>query len=156
MKIKCIHSECKVCGKVSLIQLFFRSNGELSYGRARHYLGRKNGKPEFEYHPQSTDALKDLLKTQPISLTTEKAMDGQVGHKDNGDLVKPENSLNQQNTCGRRLVWFRTLAFQANDPGFKSRRPHHSSLKFLYAALLLCPSASLNRATRFFLQLPTK
>ena len=28
---------------------------------------------------------------------------------------------------GRRLVWFRTQAFQACDPGFKSRRPHHNS-----------------------------
>ena len=26
----------------------------------------------------------------------------------------------QQHKGGRRLVWFRTLAFQANDPGFKS------------------------------------
>ena len=68
--------------------------------------------------------LKDLLKAQSISLTTEKAKDGQVGQADNGDLIKPESSLNQKNTCGRRLVWFRTLAFQANDPGFKSRRPH--------------------------------
>ena len=31
---------------------------------------------------------------------------------------------------GRRLIWFRTLAFQANDPGFKSRRPHHNSFPF--------------------------
>src|SRR4030066_2220875 len=31
---------------------------------------------------------------------------------------------------GRRLVWFRTLAFQANDPGFKSRRPHHNPTLF--------------------------
>src|SRR3972149_11598496 len=34
------------------------------------------------------------------------------------------------NVRGRRLVWFRTLAFQANDPGFKSRRPHHNNLLF--------------------------
>ena len=43
------------------------------------------------------------------------------------DLLKPEKGLSQQNTGGRRLVWFRTLAFQANDPGFKSRRPHQNS-----------------------------
>ena len=30
---------------------------------------------------------------------------------------------------GRRLVWFRTLAFQANDPGFESRRPHQTLLR---------------------------
>ena len=39
-----------------------------------------------------------------------------------------EQNFNKQglngNQGGRRLVWFRTLAFQANDPGFKSRRPH--------------------------------
>ena len=38
---------------------------------------------------------------------------------------------------GRRLVWFRTLAFQANDPGFKSRRPHHDF--FLTNCLCLFP-----------------
>jgi len=113
MKYKCVKSKCQVCGKVSLIQLFFRSNGQLSYGRARHYLGQREGKPQFEYHPQSMETLKDLLKTQTISLTTEKAKDGQVGQAENSDLIKPENSLNQQKACGRRLVWFRTLAFQA-------------------------------------------
>ncbi len=120
----CANSECQVCGKDSMIQLFFRSNGELAYGRARHYIGKKDGKPQFQYHPQSMESLKDLLKTQPISLTTEKAKDGQVGHKKNGDQLKPQNSLVQGKACGCRLVWFRTLAFQANDPGFKSRRPH--------------------------------
>ena len=76
------------------------------------------------------EALKTLLKTQGISLTTEKATSGQIGQENNGDLLKPENSLNQQNICGRRLVWFRTLAFQANDPGFKSRRPHQIFIYF--------------------------
>jgi hypothetical protein len=126
MKDKCVNSVCQVYGKDSLIRLFFRSNSELSYGRAKHYIGKRDGKPQFEYHTQPMEVLKDLLKTQSISLTTEKATDGQVGHKDNSDLLKPENSLNQQNACGRRLVWFRTLAFQANDHGFKSRRPHHN------------------------------
>ncbi len=128
MKFKWLKSECEVCGKVSLIQLFIRSNGELSYGRARHYTGQLNGKPQFEYHPQSMESLKTLLKTQGISLTTEKATSGQIGQSQNKeahDLNKPKNSLNQQNMSGCRLVWFRTLAFQANDPGFKSRRPHH-------------------------------
>ncbi len=131
MKFKCIKSECKICGKVSLIQLFIRSNGQLSYGRARHYTGQVNGKPQFEYHPQSMDSLKTLLKTQGISLTTEKATSGQIGQSDKGDLLKPKNSLNQQNMSGCRLVWFRTLAFQANDPGFKSRRPHHSHISII-------------------------
>jgi hypothetical protein len=93
------------------------------------------------------ESLKDLLKTQPISLTTEKAMDGQVGHKENGDLLKPQKSLNQQNTCGCRLVWFRTLAFQANDPGFKSRRPHQSPI-ILPPISALYRGGSLGRATK--------
>ena len=80
---------------------------------------------------EDLESLKTLLKTQGISLTTEKALSGQLGQSQTEkqhDLNKPENCLNQQNTCGRRLVWFRTLAFQANDPGFKSRRPHQSTL----------------------------
>jgi hypothetical protein len=125
MQIKCSQSNCEVCGKLASIQVFYNKSGAIKYGRARHYLGRNNGKPQFEYHPQSIKFLKDLLKAQSISLTTEKAMDGQVGHKQNDDLLKPENCSIQQNICGRRLVWLRTLAFQANDPGFKSRRPHH-------------------------------
>lgn len=127
MKYSYVRSKCQVCGKDSLIQLFFRGNGEFSYGRARHYLGQKEGKPQFKYHPQSMDSLKDLLKSQNITLDTEKAISGQIGQvesKEVHDLKSHEKSLNQQNVCGRRLVWFRTLAFQANDPGFKSRRPH--------------------------------
>ena len=90
-------------------------------------IGRVNDKPQFEYHPQSMGVLKDLLKSQNISLTTEKAIVGQVGQTKNDDLIKPKDSFVQQDKGGCRLVWFRTLAFQANDPGFKSRRPHQFS-----------------------------
>ena len=89
---------------------------------------------------EDLDSLKTLLKTQGISLTTEKALSGQLGQSQTEkqhDLNKPENCLNQQNACGRRLVWFRTLAFQANDPGFKSRRPHHSHFCLLRFSLSL-------------------
>ncbi len=127
MKTKCIKLECQ-CGKTGLAQLFLNKEGTIRYARVRHFSHNDAAthKPQFTYCTiENLDVLKDLLKAQSISLTTEKAKDGQVGQADNGDLIKPENSLNQQNTCGRRLVWFRTLAFQANDPGFKSRRPHH-------------------------------
>jgi hypothetical protein len=40
------------------------------------------------------------------------------------DPKQAENGSKIKSMGGRRLVWFRTLAFQANDPGFKSRRPH--------------------------------
>ena len=79
------------------------------------------------------ESLKTLLKTQGINLSVEKAESGQIGQSQNKevhDLLKPENSLNQQNVGGCRLVWFRTLAFQANDPGFKSRRPHQIFTNF--------------------------
>ena len=131
MKFKCVKSKCVTCGKVSLIQLFIRSNGQIAYGRARHYTGQLNGKPQFEYHSQSMESLKTLLKTQGTSLTSEKATSGQTGQAHNDDLLKPKNSLKQQNMSGCRLVWFRTLAFQANDPGFKSRRPHHFHLSII-------------------------
>jgi hypothetical protein len=129
MKYKCVKSQCQ-CGKTGLAQLFLNKEGNIRYARVRHYNHNDalTHKHQFSYcRIENLETLKDLLKTQTISLTTEKAMDGQVGQAENGDLIKPENSLNQQKTCGRRLVWFRTLAFQANDPGFKSRRPHHNS-----------------------------
>jgi hypothetical protein len=78
MKIKCKQFECEVCGKVSTIQLFFRSNGELAYGRARHYIGRVNNKPQFEYHKQSL-----------------KFIEKHLGHDsivNNVDLEKPQFS----------------------------------------------------------------
>ena len=42
--------------------------------------------------------------------------------------MKPNNPhcIEQvQLVCGGRLAWTRTPAFQAGDPGFKSRPPHH-------------------------------
>ncbi len=52
--------------------IILQSQLKLAYGRARHYIGKKEGKPQFEYHPQSIESLKTLLKAQSISLTTEK------------------------------------------------------------------------------------
>ncbi len=65
MKYKCVKSVCEVCGKVSTIQLFFRSIGELAYGRARHYLGKKEDKPQFEIssskHRDSENFIKNTI-----------------------------------------------------------------------------------------------
>ncbi len=100
------------------------------------------------------DSLKDLLKSHNISLDTEKAVSGQIGQENKLDLSNPENSLNQQNKGGCRLVWFRTLAFQANDPGFKSRRPHQSSFfmfEFFVVRLLSCLEAYQAQATQTLL-----
>lgn len=83
MKIKCVNSECEVCGKVSTIQLFYRSNGELAYGRARHYMGRINGKPQFEYHQQTLQYIV-----------------GHIGHTVNVDLLKTEVSSKSKLVAG--------------------------------------------------------
>ena len=110
-----------------MIQLFFRSSGELAYGRARHYIGKTNGKSKFEYHPQSMEFLKTLLKAQTISVPTEKSIDGQIGQKPNGDLLKSETDLEQQNSCARdcpSLVGGRPAKSVVERPrGFKSHIP---------------------------------
>ena len=93
MKIKCIQFECEECGKVSTIQLFFRSNGELAYGRARHYIGRVNGKPKFEYHQQTLQYIESNLK-QVVEVL------GQVGHDNNIDQVNAELSSKVSNMAG--------------------------------------------------------
>jgi hypothetical protein len=63
MKIKCFKFPCEVCSQVSTIQIFFKQNGEVSYGRARHYLKLNDSKkPMFEYHPQSKEYLTEKLK----------------------------------------------------------------------------------------------
>ncbi len=135
MKIKCVKLECQ-CGKAGLAQLFLNKAGEIKYARIRHYShsDKVSHKPQFTYCKiEDLDALKTLLLTQGISLNTEKAFDGQLGQsvsKKVYDQVDSEKSLIQQNMCGCRLVWFRTLAFQAKDPGFKSRRPHHTTYQF--------------------------
>ena len=132
MKFRCVKAECQVCGKVSMIQLFFRNNGELAYGRARHYVCKANGKPQFEYHPQSRESLKTLLKTQPISLPTDKAIDGQVGQESNGDLLKPEKSLNQEYARGCRLAWSRLVDLGSIDSGSNPGSPTTPELNKYY------------------------
>ena len=132
MKIKCVKLVCSQCQKEGLAQLFLNNAGTIKYARVRHYSHNDAAthKPQFTYCKiENLEPLKTLLKTQDINLPNEKADSGQVGQSQNRkehDLTKPKNSLIQQNMSGCRLVWFRTLAFQANDPGFKSRRPHHS------------------------------
>ena len=135
-KIKCLKLECK-CGREGLAQVFLRKDGNISYARVRHFshTDKVSHKPQFTYcKVADLDALKTLLKSQGISLSIDKAEVGQQGQGQtdkNHDLKNSASSLNQQNQGGCRLVWFRTLAFQANDPGFKSRRPHFYTLQQL-------------------------
>ena len=127
MRIKCEKFECEVCSKLASIQVFYNKSGGIKYARARHYTGTLNGKPQFQYHPQNTEALKTLLKTQPISLTTEKAENGQIGQAKNNDLLKPENSLNQQNRWGCRLAWSRLVDLGSIDSGSNPGSPTKTS-----------------------------
>ncbi len=130
MKIKCVKLECQVCGKVLLIQLFFRTNGELSYSRARHYIGKKEGKPQFEHHPQSIESLKTLLKAQSISLTTDKVESGQAGQAKNADPINSGNSLVQEKTRGCRLAWSRLVDLGSIDSGSNPGSPIQGSELF--------------------------
>jgi hypothetical protein len=135
-RIKCLKLKCK-CGKEGLAQVFLRKDGSISYARTRHFshTDKVSHKPQFTYCKiTDLDALKTLLLKQDISLSIDRAEVGQIGQgqtENNHDLENSASSLNQQNQGGRRLVWFRTLAFQANDPGFKSRRPHFCALQWL-------------------------
>jgi hypothetical protein len=144
MKIKCVRFPCQTCSKLASIQLFYNKNGDIKYARARHYTGTLNGKPQFQYHPQNIDALKTLLKTQPISLTTEKALDGQVGQANNIDQLNPENSLNQQNSWGCRLAWSRLVDLGSIDSG---SNPGSPTIKFLKEACFELILGLLNSIT---------
>jgi len=106
---------------VGLAQLFLNKEGTIKYARVRHYshADAVTHKPQFTYCKLTDlESLKTLLKTQGINLSIEKAV-GQVGQSESREIhdpLSPKNSLIQQNTSGCRLVWFRTLAFQACDP----------------------------------------
>ena len=79
--------ECEICGKTDLIQLFYRADETLRYGRARHYVKRINGKPQFEYHIQSIEYLAKKLK--------EKQTGEELNHKDS---ISSEAPLSNEHT----------------------------------------------------------
>ena len=69
------------------------SNGELAYGRARHYTGRENNKPQFEYHKQSLDYIQRKLNEMPkeeYPIIPTKS--GQICQIKNDDLEKAQSS----------------------------------------------------------------
>jgi hypothetical protein len=70
MKIKCVKFPCERCGNLATIQVFYNKSGVVKYARARHYLNKQNGKPQFEYHQQSLQYLeKKLGELSYISIT---------------------------------------------------------------------------------------
>jgi hypothetical protein len=84
MKIKCQRFPCEVCKKFASIQVFYNKNGLIKYARARHYVGQKEGKPQFEYHQQTLQYIETQLRDLP------KAELGQVGQGINVDQIKAE------------------------------------------------------------------
>jgi hypothetical protein len=86
MQIKCSQSNCEVCGKLASIQVFYNKSGEMKYSRARHYVGRVNNKPRFEYHQQSLQYIKQSVG-QVI---------GQLNLSDLGSVS--QNNSNSSNT----------------------------------------------------------
>jgi len=69
MKIKCEKFECEVCNKLASIQVFYNRSGIIKYGRARHYTGQVNGKPQIEYHQQSLQYIERKLGELPLGKT---------------------------------------------------------------------------------------
>jgi hypothetical protein len=80
-------------------------------------------KPPFQYNPQSIESLKTLLKTQSISVNTEKVESGQAGQIKNVDLTNSENILIQENTRGCRLAWSRLVDLGSIDSGSNPGSP---------------------------------
>lgn len=79
MRIKYVKFDCEVCGKSASIQVFYNKAGIAKYARARHYIGRVNGKPQFEYHQQSLVYIQNIFGYFEI---------GHGGHVVNDDLEK--------------------------------------------------------------------
>ena len=121
---------CEVCKQEGYLQQLG------NYYRVRHYQGKNEaGKGKFYYHQQTKGWVEAQLSSKDSSIDQLNTKDGQRNPQAGQTTVSEEynrlkSSLDNGDTheiaCGRRLVWFRTLAFQANDPGFKSRRPHHN------------------------------
>ena len=136
---------CEVCKQEGYLQQLGKN-----YHRVRHYEGRgDNGKGKLFYHQQSKDWVETQLKNKDSNndqLNTKVGQSSTFGVQNasqdacNNLKLSPVNGNTRNIVCGRRLVWFRTLAFQANDPGFKSRRPHHFFLhaKLAWASKNLC------------------
>ena len=110
---------CEVCKLEGYLQQLG------NYSRVRHY----RGKGKFYYHQQTRNWVQTQLRNiEQLNTTTDQNTQLIDQNTSTEDCNKLKSTLDNPNTSknksGRRLVWFRTLAFQANDPGFKSRRPH--------------------------------
>jgi hypothetical protein len=93
-KVICKRFPCEVCGKTDLTQVFLRSDGTPKYARARHYIGKKGGKPQFNYHQQSLGYLQRKLnemqnEDKPINTTAGQVV-GQIGQGKGFETIDPQ------------------------------------------------------------------
>ena len=102
MKIKCEKFECEVCGNLASIQVFYNKSGEIKYARARHYRGRLNGKPQFEYHKQTLEYLQRKLNQIPKDVNSQIV--DQLGQVKNDDLEKLDSATILKNSWASSSV----------------------------------------------------
>ena len=151
-RIKCLKLECSVCHNEGLAQLFLNKNGEVRYARVRHFTHRDatTKKPQFTYCKiENLEAMKTLLSQQGISLSSNKADNGQAGQRSNAEIHDLEKlkiiSFHENNVKRSSSSWLghkpSKLAIPGSNPGDRTN-------KCLY---LMNPSYSLNCKVRIAL-----
>ena len=123
-----VRIECSECHQAGYLQILG------NYARIRHYDKIKDGKSTFYYHQISktyAERCLSQIKSKTENLRSGQCISGQnnIEHRSNIEHLENLNSgLDSENKDMRSsssLV--RTLAFQASDPGFESRRPHQAN-----------------------------
>jgi hypothetical protein len=99
MKIKCVRFPCEQCGVTASIPVFYNRSGAIKYGRARHYTGQLNCKPQFSYHQQSLQYIESQLSQMAMG-KAEIGHIGQNGQSVDVDLEKPELRSKLSNVAG--------------------------------------------------------
>jgi hypothetical protein len=136
MKIRCVSKFlCGVCGIRDSLQIFYNNNGEIKYARARHYKGRQNGKPKFEYHQQSLTYIQRKLNEMPKETypnITNKS--GHIGQNTNIDLEKAKVSTILKNSWASSSV---RIEHQPPKLGVEGSNPSPAIFGLLYTLGLL-------------------
>ena len=113
--------ECEQCHQVGYLQTLG------NYARIRHYDRIIDGKSTFYYHQISKTYAERCLSD--IKSKTESSSAQCISDQNNIEHLENLNSgldsQNKEERSSSSLV--RTLAFQASDPGFESRRPHQAN-----------------------------
>jgi hypothetical protein len=108
VKIKGYRFECEVCQVRTSIQVFYNKSGEMKYGRARHYVGRVNNKPKFEYHQQSLKYIRQSIG--PVI--------GQVNLSDLGS-VSQNNSKSNTTLLPAELLYMGSIPIPSSNLSIK-------------------------------------